>query len=336
VNITAVNLNLLLAFEALFEEQNVSRAATRIGLSQPAMSNALARLREVFGDPLFQRKSRGMRATPRALELAGPVRNGLAQLRSALAERPGFDPAASTRSFRIAMTDYAELVLLGPLLRSVARTSPAVQIVVRRVERIFVPPEADLRAGTFDAAIGFFPEVNALDPRTRSVDLFAEENVCIARQGHPLMRKRFTLREFASAGHVGVFYRDDTRVGLVDNILAGHGLRRRLQATTPHFLSAVSVVAESDLIAVVPAGLAARFRKPLRLEVRKTPLRLPTFHMRLLWYEHGSDDPAQQWLRSEIVAATSPKRPQSTARGQAVTPRRAGTARRTALLDKTV
>ena len=253
MNITSVNLNLLLAFEALLEEQNVSRAARRIGLSPPAMSNALARLREVFGDPLFQRTSRGMRATARALELAGPVQSGLSQLRGAFVQRPGFDPAASTRSFRIAMTDYAELVLLGRLLRSVARASPSVQIVVRRVERIFAAPESDLRAGNFDAAVGFFPEANALDPRIRSLDLFAEDNVCIARKGHPLMRRRFTLREFASAGHVGVFYRDDT-VGLIDNILAGHGLRRRLRATTPHFLSAVSVVAASDLIAVVPAA----------------------------------------------------------------------------------
>jgi len=117
------------------------------------------------------------------------------------------------------------------------------------------------------------------------------------------MRRRFALREFAAAGHVGVFYRDDT-VGLVDNILVGHGLRRRLQATTPHFLAAVSVVSDSDLIAVVPAGLAARFRKPLALEVRKVPVLLPTFHMRLLWYEHSSDDPAQQWLHSGIVRAS--------------------------------
>lgn len=300
MNITAVNLNLLVAFEALLEEQSVSRAATRIGLSQPALSNALARLRDIFGDPLFQRTSRGMKATARALELAGPVRSGLSQLRSALTERPRFDPAASARSFRIAMTDYAELVLLPPLIRSVACVAPSVRIVVRRAERLFVPPEAELRSGSFDAAIGFFPDAKALDPRTRSRDLFEEENVCIARKGHPLTRKRFTLREFAAAGQVGVFYRDDT-VGLIDNILAGHGLRRRLQAATPHFLSAVSIVAQSDLIAVVPAGLAARFRKPLGLEIRKAPIRLPTFCMRLLWYEHNTEDPAQQWLRSEIV-----------------------------------
>jgi DNA-binding transcriptional LysR family regulator len=302
VNITAINLNLLLAFEALMDEESVSRAASRVGLSQPAMSNALARLREIAGDPLFQRTSRGMRATARAVELAGPIRAGLAQLRSAFAERPGFDPVVSTRRFRIAMTDYAEFLLLGPLVRALARTAPGVQLVVRRVDSIFAPPEAELRAGAFDTVVGFYPEANALDPRTRSEDLFAEQNVCIARKGHSLMQKRFTLRDFAGAAHIGVFYRDET-VGLVDNILAGHGLRRRLLATTPHFLSAISVVSKSDLIAVVPAGLAARFRAPLGLEIRKMPIRLPVFHMRLLWYEHNSEDPAQQWLRREIVRA---------------------------------
>jgi DNA-binding transcriptional LysR family regulator len=300
VNINSVNLNLLLAFEALLEEQNVSRAATRIGISQPAMSNALARLRELFNDPLFRRTSRGMKATSRALELAGPVRNGLTQLRGAFADRPLFDPRASTRSFRLAMTDYAELVLLGPLLQSVARAGGSTQIVVRRVERIFLPPEEELRAGSFDAAIGFYPDANSLDPHTRSLDLFAEQNVCIARKGHPLLRKGFTLRHFVVAGHIGVFYRDET-VGLVDNILAGYGLRRRLLATTPHFLSAVCVVAKSDLIAIVPAGLAARFQRQFGLEIRRSPVRLPTFHMRLLWNEHNSEDPALEWLRSEIV-----------------------------------
>jgi DNA-binding transcriptional LysR family regulator len=302
VNITTINLNLLLAFEALMEEQHVSRAASRIGLSQPAMSNALARLREITGDPLFQRTSHGVRATARAVELAGPVRAGLAQLRNAFAERPRFDPATSTRRFRIALTDYAELVLMGPMLRSVARTAPNVQVVLRRVDSVFTPPEEQLRSGAFDAAIGFYPEANALDPHTLSADLFAEENVCVARKGHPLMKKRLTLREFAAARHIAVFYRDET-VGLVDNILAGHGMRRRLQAATPHFLAAISVVAKSDLIAIVPAGLASRFRSGLNLETRKAPILLPTFHMRLLWHEHTSDDPAQQWLRAEIVRA---------------------------------
>lgn len=301
MNITSVNLNLLLAFEALLEERSVSRAAARIGLSQPATSNALSRLRAIFSDPLFTRTSSGMTATARALELAGPIRSGLAQLRGALAERPRFDPAVSTRAFRLAMTDYAELLLLGPLLRRIQRRAPEVQILIRRLERIFIPPEAELRAGAFDAAMGFFPEANALEPGTYSRDLFVEENVCMARKGHPLFRKRLTLRRLAAAGHVAIFYRADSR-GLIDNILAGHGLRRRLQAATPHFLTVPYVVAATDLIAVVPAGLANRFRKSLPLEVRQSPLRLPPFHMRLLWHEHTAEDPANAWLRSEILA----------------------------------
>lgn len=300
MNITSLNLNLLLVFEALLEERSVSRAARRVGLSQPALSNALARLRATFGDTLFTRTARGMIPTPRALELAGPVRGGLAQLRAALAERPRFDPAASTRSFRLAMTDYAELLLLGPLLRRLQRSAPEVQILARRLERIFIPPEAELRSGVFDAALGFFPEASGLEPGTYSRDVFVEENVCLARKGHPLLRRRFTVRQFASAGHIAIFYRADSR-GLIDNILAGHGLRRHLLAATPHFLTVPYVVAESDLIAVVPAGLAARFRKKLPLEVRPVPLRLPPFRMRLLWHEHTAEDPGQQWLRGEIL-----------------------------------
>ena len=304
MNIASVNLNLLLAFEALLEERSVSRAAGRIGLSQPAMSNALSRLREVFGDRLFARTKRGMLATPRALELAGPVRAGLTQLRTALEARTRFDPAASTRSFRLAMTDYAELLLLGPFLHHLEDHAPNVQIALRRPGRIFIAPEESLRDGTLDAAIGFFPEESALEPGTRSEELFVEDNVCIARRGHSLFRKPFTLRQFAAAKHVGVFYRPETR-GFIDDILAGHGLRRRLQAATPHFLVIPYAVSASDLIAVVPAGLAAHFRRILPIEVRKVPLRMPRFRMRMLWHERATGDPAHQWLRSEILRVFS-------------------------------
>ncbi|HYL77769.1 MAG TPA: LysR family transcriptional regulator [Bryobacteraceae bacterium] len=301
MNISSVNLNLLVAFEALLEERSVSRAAKRAGLSQPAMSNALARLRTMFSDPLFNRAARGIIPTARALELAVPVRAGLAHLRSVFAERPSFDPGASTRGFRLAMTDYAELRVLPALLERMGSASPYLQLLVRRVERIFLPPEADLRAGAFDAAIGFFPEDSALEPGTRSCDLFTEENVCIIRRGNPLLRKRFTLRQFASAAHAAVFYRAESR-GLIDNILAGHGLRRRLQAVTPHFLTLPFLVAKSDLIAVVPTGLAAHFRRFLPIEIRKLPLLLPPFRMRMMWHEHAEDDPAHKWLRTEVAS----------------------------------
>jgi DNA-binding transcriptional LysR family regulator len=299
-----MNLNLLVAFEALLEERSVSRAASRIGLSQPAMSNALARLREAFGDPLFLRAARGVTPTARAAELAAPVRAGLAHLRAAVEGQAGFDPSASTRTFRLAMTDYAELLLLGPLLRRVHQAAPGVQVLIRRLDGIFTAPETELRAGTLDAAIGFFPDASALDSSTRVLDLLEEGNVCVARRNHPLMRRRLTAERFAAAASVAVFYRADHR-GLIDSVLAGQGLSRRLQATTPHFLAVPYLVAASDLVACVPAGLALRFRQRLALEVRKLPFSLPKFHHRLAWHEQVDGDAAHRWLRELIAEAVS-------------------------------
>jgi len=301
VNINSLDLNLLLVLEALLEERNVTRAAARVGLTQPAASSALARLRAALGDPLFRRTGAGMSPTPRAIELAAPLRTALAQIRSALGGSASFDPSDSARSFRLGMTDYAELVLLGPLLSRISRDAPNVQILVRRLDRIFIPPESELRDAAMDAAVGFFPEVSSLEPDTHSLNLYSEKNVCIARKGHPILQGRLTPARFAAAGHVGVFYRNEVR-GLVDSALANHGLRRKLRATTPHFLSAAQVVSQSNLIAVVPAGLAARFRKFLHLEIRNVPVSLPPLHMRLLWHQRATSDPGHQWLRSLITS----------------------------------
>jgi DNA-binding transcriptional LysR family regulator len=301
VNINSLDLNLLLVLEALLEERNVTRAAARVGLTQSAASSALGRLRAALGDPLFRRTARGMSPTARAMELAVPLRSALAQIRAALSENSGFDPSASGRSFRLGMTDYAELVLLGPVLSRVGRDAPGVQILVRRLDRIFIPPESELRDAALDAAVGFFPEASSLEPGTHSLNLYSEKNVCIARKGHPILRGKLTPARFAAAGHVGVFYRNEVR-GLVDSALANHGLRRKLRATTPHFLSAAQVVSESDLIAVVPAGLATRFRKFLHLEIRKVPVAMPPLHMRLLWHERATLDPGHQWLRTLITS----------------------------------
>jgi DNA-binding transcriptional LysR family regulator len=301
VNINSLDLNLLLVLEALLEERNVTRAAARVGLTQSAASSALSRLRAALGDPLFRRTARGMSPTARAMELAAPLRSALAQIRAALSESSGFAPSASGRSFRLGMTDYAELVLLGPLLSRISRDAPDVQILVRRLDRIFIPPESELRDAALDAAIGFFPEASSLEPDTHSLNLYSEKNVCIARKGHPILRGTLTPARFAAAGHVGVFYRNEVR-GLVDSALANHGLRRKLRATTPHFLSAAQVVSESNLIAVVPEGLATRFRKFLDLEIRKVPVTMPPLHMRLLWHERATLDPGHQWLRNLISA----------------------------------
>jgi DNA-binding transcriptional LysR family regulator len=300
VNIASVDLNLLVAFEALWEERHLTRAAMRVGLSQPAMSHALRRLRELIGDPLFVRGRHGLTATARAAQIAGPVHNGLAELRLAVADHSAFEPATTARTFRIAMNDYAELLLAGPLMRALRTEAPGAQVVLRRPDRLFVAPEDELRSGALDAAIGFFPDGAALDPGTRAKELFTEQNVAIARKGHPLFRKPLTPESLASTAHAAVFYKTEPR-GLIDSILASHNLRRRLQAVTPHFLTVPAMVAGSDLIACVPAGLAARFAGPLRLQTRPLPFRTPSFCMRLAWHERTDADAAQRWFREVLV-----------------------------------
>jgi len=301
MNITAVNLNLLVAFEALLSERNVGRAATRIGLSQPAMSNALNRLRNLFQDSLFIRTRQGMIPSPRALELAEPVRNGLAQLREALALSTEFSPANSTRTFTIAMSDYAELRVLGRLATELVSAAPGMQIRVRRLERIFTAPEELLQTGTIDMAIGFFPPANTLERAIRSADLFTEGNVCIGRRSNPTLRTaRLNLQVFAKASHVGIFAKPERR-GLIDDILLPLRLHRRLAVATPHLLAVPHLVAHSDLIAVVPEGLAERYSGLLNLVVRKLPFKMPPFCMRMLWHERFADDFAHTWFRSKIL-----------------------------------
>jgi DNA-binding transcriptional LysR family regulator len=289
----------------MLEERNVTRAASRVGLSQPGLSNALGRLRELLGDPLFVRTGRGMAPTSRALEMAGPVRSALAQLRTTLSGARGFAPSTSSRIIRLATIDYAEMLLLGGVLLRFEREAPRMQLLVRRLPRLFQAPEAELRSGEVDAALGFFPDSSAVEPGTHVLNLLTEENVCIARRGHPILKGRLTAARFASAPQIGIFYRFESR-GLIDNVLAESGLSRKLQATAPHFLTVPHIVARSDLIACVPAGLARRSRKELRLEIRKLPIALPPLHLRLAWHERTNRDPALEWFRSLVVQAAAP------------------------------
>jgi DNA-binding transcriptional LysR family regulator len=175
------------------------------------------------------------------------------------------------------------------------------QLAVRRPERIFITPEESLRTGRLDLALGFFPAANELDRSLRSADLLQEENVCIGSERNPLLRaKRLSVQSFARAGHVGIFYAPERR-GLVDELLKPLGVQRRLAATTSHLMIAPYLVAGSDLLAVVPAGLAQRFCRPLRLAIRQLPFSMPPFHLRMVWHERADEDAAHAWLRSLIL-----------------------------------
>lgn len=306
VNISAFDLNLLPVFEALYEERNVSRAAGRVGLSQPAVSNALRRMRDALSDPLFERSAIGMRPTARAQQLAGSVRATLSHTRSALSGDPGFNLATTERTFRLAMNDYAEWRLEARILARTCGESGGANLQVKRLDALFGVPEADLRNGMIDTAVGFFPDPRHLQEGTLSESLFEEENVVIGRHRHPGLRGRLTVERFAELDHAAIIYRAEPW-GMIDQELASRGLKRRLRLATPHFLTALKAVAESDLIACVPAGLAREFKRAHDLVIRPVPFSLPKFVTRMLWARRWQDDPGHVWLRQQIRKAAASK-----------------------------
>jgi len=304
MNLQSIDLNLLVVFEALMDERNVTRAARRIGLSQPAMSNALTRLRRTFGDPLLIRTSNGMAPTPAAKTLIDPIRKALSQLRSVLQENHAFDPAATRHSFHVLANDYAEVILLSPFARQVRREAPGVSLLVHRPANVFLPPSAAALAGSFDLAIGFFADPLALDAGVRSEVLFEEENVCIASARHPSIQGKLSIRQYASASHVAVFYKSEG-TGFIDTLLAQKGLTRTTVMQVPHFCSVPFLVASSDLLATVPRRLAARFSKSLNLQILAVPFAMPRFRLSMLWHQRLDSDPAQAWIRATILATAA-------------------------------
>lgn len=300
MNLQSFDLNLLLAFESLMIERNVTRAAKRIGLSQPAMSNALSRLRRTFDDPLLVRTPEGMAPTAAAHSLIVPVRAALAQLRAALEERPAFDPTASKRTFHLATSDHVEIALIAPLVTKLLGKASRVSLRLTRPRAIFQPPAVHALADSIDLAIGFFPDVPALDASIHSEVLWEESSVVLARKNHPRIKGKLTLRQFAAEHHAAVFYKTEGQ-GFIDTLLEQRGLARRAAVIVGHFASIPFVVAASDLIATVPDRTADHFAKQLKLQVLPVPIAIPPFRMTMLWHERMEADLAHAWLRELIV-----------------------------------
>src|SRR5262245_26032518 len=302
MNLQTIDLNLLTVFEALMEERGVTRAAKRVGLSQPAMSNALARLRRTFNDPLFVRTTEGMSPTPAAQSLIGPVRSALAQLRDIFEEKSAFAPSASQRLFHLLTNDYVELTMLPLLAKAIRREASGVSLRIQRSPNVFEPPSANSLAESFDLAIGFFPDALTLDARIRSESLWEDWNVCIARANHPKIRGRISLRQYAEAEHVAVFYKKQG-LGVIDTLLAQKGLSRRTALVVPHFTTVPFIVSTSDFIATVPARIAQRFSRQLKLQSLRAPIEIPPLRLTLLWHERFHADPAHRWIRERISAS---------------------------------
>jgi DNA-binding transcriptional LysR family regulator len=298
-NLAGLDLNLLVALDAMLLERNVTRAADRVGLSQPAMSHALSRLRGWFDDPLLVRSAAGMVPTTRARDLEGPLRRALEQMRDVVRSPTAFDPSTAERTFVLVTTDYGETLVLPDLLARLRNQAPGVNLLAS-------PELADWAARLEDGSCDVF--VGPLGPRTpagiRSVQLFRERFVCLLRKDHPIGRRKLTLERFTSLQHVLVAPRGKAG-SAVDDALAAKGLRRRVAAMVPHFLVAPLIVAQTDLVLTLPERTARKFAELLSLRLVAPPVELTGFAVHQAWHERVHRDPFHRWMREQVSAVVA-------------------------------
>jgi DNA-binding transcriptional LysR family regulator len=296
MELARLDLNLLLVFHHLLREKRVSAVATVLGMSQPAVSSALGRLRASLGDELFLRTQHGMAPTPYALQLAEPVAAALDGLQQALNVRASFDPATSQRSFTLAMTDVGEMYFLPVLMDALAGAAPGVTLNVVAVTSASLG--ADMASGRTDLALGLLPQLQA---GFFQQALFRQPYVCLMREGHPLATAdALTLSEFAAASHVRVIAAG-TGHGRVDEALERQGLQRRIRLTVPHYVALGDVLGHSDLIATVPERFAQRVTRPFALTTRALPLAVDGSVIHQFWHARLHKDPGHKWLRTLVA-----------------------------------
>ncbi|XAH25173.1 LysR family transcriptional regulator [Xylophilus sp. GW821-FHT01B05] len=291
-----IDLNLLLVFDRMLAEKRVSAVAETLGLSQPAISNALARLRRLLGDELFLRTARGMEPTAFALQLAEPVAYAMGSLHSALNQQAQFDPATSTRSFTVAMTDIGEIYFTPLLMEALSRAAPGVTISTVRNTAVNLRDE--MEAARVDLAIGLLPQLKA-GMFQRS--LFRQRYVCLFGQAHPLAaRKKLTLKDFSAAEHLLV-KAAGTGHGQADELMAAQGIVRRVRLTVPHYVAIGHILRSTQMVATVPERLAQSIAEPFGLVWRAHPVPLPQIGINVFWHARFHRDPGNQWLRSLLV-----------------------------------
>lgn len=294
-NLRQLDLNLLLVFDALMQEQNLSRAALRLHLSQSTVSNALSRLREQLDEPLFKRTARGMVPTAQAHLIHGPVRQALHLLKTGLSQQDALDPE-SDLSFRLSMNDYALAGFLPDIFTRLNALAPHIVLSVQRDDAESVPRR--LAFGELDLAIDY---LNFDDPDLRYQPLREEQLVVIARKAHPDCKKGMTLESYQACQHVAVLPRS-SRGSPLEIVMGSARARRRVKLYVPDYLPIPAIVAQSDLLGTVPKGLAQFFASTYALQVFPLPLEVPAVQVSLIWHRHQDMTPGLRWLREQIVS----------------------------------
>ncbi len=295
MNLRSFDLNLLPVFEAILSEGNLTRAAAKLGMSQPAMSNALARLRTTLEDPLFVRTPRGMVPTGRARLMREPLHHALDLVQSMLQENASFSYRSSTRTFSIAVEDYGEAVIMPRFMDWLMDIAPGVRARIRP-ERSAVLRE-ELQNGTVDLAIDYF---RLRDEDFNNVKLIDDELVSMVRQDHPVVGDSLSLEQYVALPHLMLTQRDSAG-SVVDRALTRMGLARDVALEVPHFLSMPLIVKNTDFICTLPRRMAMLYAEYFRIKILRAPIEFPKVPIFLVWSKAMDHDPGHQWLRDSLA-----------------------------------
>ena len=296
VNLSQLDLNLLVAFDALLTEGSVTRAAERVGVGQPSMSHALSRLRRLLNDELFVRASDGVKPTPRALALAAPIREALSVIQSTLLHERSFDPSAAENVFVLGMPDSIEVPLLPRLLALLAQEAPKIHVRIQSIDRYDVIEKLD-RDQIHLGMAGLLTEGTLHHKRRR---LYQTNYLCLFDPEALKITEPVTLEEYVALPHVLGSPRGDAR-GVVDDALAKLGLRRVIAVTTPHFAAVPFILKGARLICTAPERPARIFAQQFELFVCEPPLPLPDSDVSMIWHASYDLDPAHRWLRDTLI-----------------------------------
>ena len=296
MDLASVDLNLLVAFDALMDERSVTRAAGRLSLSQPGMSNTLARLRKLFGDPLLVREGLTLVPTPRADALRQPVHDALAIIRAALDQRTGFDPVADQATWTVSCSDYSLLMLIGPLVRRLAAGAPGVTI--RALPRA-PDPVGLLRASAADLVIE--PAEIMPDAQLASQRLFADRWLCCVWAGNAAVGDEMTMDTYLRLGHLVYSMGRGQPASIVDQHLERSRVPRRIEFTVESFLLVPFLLEGTDLVTVVPERAVPHLRRSAAIRVLEPPVPLPAITEMLWWHPRHTANPAHAWIRGRIA-----------------------------------
>lgn len=295
-NLSRLDLNLLVAFDALLAEGSVTRAAERVGIGQPSMSHALGRLRRLLKDELFVRAADGIRPTPRALALAGPIRDALARIQATLLGSDAFDPGAAERVFLLGMPDSIEVPLLPRLMAHLQQVAPGIRLRIRAIDRFEVLAQLD-RDRLHLGIAGLLTEGGTQHKRRR---LYVTSYLCLYDPAQVRLAPPLALDDYLALPHVLGSPRGDAH-GVVDDALAALGRRRTIAVTTPHFAAVPFVLKGARLVATVPERPARIFADRFGLATSPVPLALPESDVAMIWHASYDHDPAHRWLRETVA-----------------------------------